>query len=332
VRASNSEDVSLITKCYRNAQTFDYDAPNVRLWHQFDMSLFPGRGPAIGFPIFELDSFTTIDKHHLEWLDAIFVPSKWAVDIVIKEIGPGCVDVVPLGVDTSIFYPRDMAPTPVTHFLSVGKWEIRKGHDVLIDAFNAAFEPEDRVALWMLSHNFLLEPDRNDGVDGNEQWKQRYLSTKMGRSIDIIDRVETPQQVSNIMSEVDCGVFPSRAEGWNLELLEMMACGKEVIATNYSAHTEFANSENCRLIEIDELEEAYDGKFFFGEEKEHGNWAQLGASQFDQLVEHMRSVHKTKQDGNKLFNHEGVATAEDFTWQNSAETLVEVLTNTERAV
>ena len=50
----------------------------------------------------------------------------------------------------------------------------------------------------------------------------------------------------------DCGLFPARAEGWNLELLEMMACGKQVIATNYSAHTEFCTKENSILIESDE--------------------------------------------------------------------------------
>jgi glycosyltransferase involved in cell wall biosynthesis len=333
IQPSNSEDIALINKGLAKQAMFDYDAPSVRLWHQFDMACFPGRGWKIGFPIFELDSFTTAEKHQLEWLDHIMVPSGWAADVVGREVlNGGWTSVVPLGVDTSIFYPRDMSPTPVTRFLSVGKWEIRKGHDVLIEAFNEAFEPTDKVSLWMLCHNFFLEPGRNNGVDGNEAWKHRYLSTKMGRCIDIIDRVETPQQVAQIMNEVDCGIFPSRAEGWNLELLEMMACGKEVIATNYSAHTEFANSQNCHLIEIDELEEAYDGKFFFGEEAEHGRWASLGDSQYDQLVEHMRSIHKAKQAGDKLFNHEGVATAEDFTWQNSAEVLVHSLTNSTREV
>ena len=67
------------------------------------------------------------------------------------------------------------------------------------------------------------------------------------------------------MSQTDCGVFPARAEGWNLELLEMMSCGKNVIATNYSSHTEFCNSENCMLVETTELEDAHDGKWFRGQ-------------------------------------------------------------------
>ena len=64
------------------------------------------------------------------------------------------------------------------------------------------------------------------------------------------------------MAQTDCGIFPSRAEGWNLELLEMLACIKSVITTHYSAHTEFCDDVNSDLVEIKETELAYDGKWF----------------------------------------------------------------------
>ena len=94
------------------------------------------------------------------------------------------------------------------------------------------------------------------------------------------------------MKQTDCGVFPARAEGWNLELLEMMACGKHVITTNYSAHTEFCNKDNCFLVDINELETAHDGVFFSGE---YGHWASFDNSAKDQLIEHMRMVHGIKE-------------------------------------
>ena len=75
-----------------------------------------------------------------------------------------------------------------------------------------------------------------------------YKGSGLGNKIRMIPRQKTQNDVYNIMIQTDCGVFPARAEGWNLELLEMMACGKQVIATNYSAHTEFCNPDNCRLI------------------------------------------------------------------------------------
>ena len=93
-------------------------------------------------------------------------------------------------------------------------------------------------------------------------------------------RAET-QQVYNIMSQVDCGVFPSRGEGWNLELLEMMSAGKHVVATDYSAHTEFCTKENSGLVSISDVEPAFDGKWFFGQ----GNWAKISAHENESLHE-----------------------------------------------
>ena len=59
--------------------------------------------------------------------------------------------------------------------------------------------------------------------------------------VKMIPRVNTSEEVARIMGQVDCGVFPARGEGWNLELLEMMSMGKPVIATNYSGHTQFCD-------------------------------------------------------------------------------------------
>src|SRR5690242_318515 len=76
--------------------------------------------------------------------------------------------------------------------------------------------------------------------------------------IKIIPFQETQSQIADIMRLTDCGVFPSRAEGWGLGALEMMACGKYNIVTNYSGFTEFCDKENSLLIDIDNLETAYD--------------------------------------------------------------------------
>ena len=124
------------------------------------------------------------------------------------------------------------------------------------------------------------------------------------------------------MAQTDCGIFPSRAEGWNLELLEMLACGKSVITTNYSAHTEFCNDTNSDLVEIKDTELAYDGKWFQGK---CGNWAKISDDQIDCFVSHMRKIHKCKQDNSLSVNEAGVDTANKFSWQKSALKVKEVL-------
>ena len=122
------------------------------------------------------------------------------------------------------------------------------------------------------------------------------------------------------MSRVDCGLFPSRAEGWNLEALELLACGKHLIITDYAGHTEFCTKENSRLVTIREKEMAYDGKWFDGKT---GKWAKVGNPEVDQAAEHMREVHKLKSKGSLGLNEEGVKTARRFSWKNTAKKIIE---------
>ena len=68
----------LIQQSIQNAQTFDYNAPSLRLYHQFDMAHGVGKGMRCGFPIFELNQFTEQEKQNLCSLDKIIVCSQWA--------------------------------------------------------------------------------------------------------------------------------------------------------------------------------------------------------------------------------------------------------------
>ena len=105
----------------------------------------------------------------------------------------------------------------------------------------------------------------------------------------------------------------------------MMACGKQVITTNYSAHTEFCNQANSRLVNITGLETAYDGVFFDGS---RGNWAHISDTDKEQLVSHMRDVHQNKQQGHEIINQAGIDTANKFSWRNSVQELVNGLQHT----
>ncbi len=109
-------------------------------------------------------------------------------------------------------------------------------------------------------------------------------------------------------------MFPSRAEGWNLGLIECMSVGLNVIATNYSAHTEFVDAANCRIVHVDETEPSRTGEWVWGA----GNWAKLGPSQMEQMVHHLREVHRLKQEGSLPRNAAGIATAKQFTWRRTA--------------
>ena len=97
-----------------------------------------------------------------------------------------------------------------------------------------------------------------------------------------------------------------------------MACGKRVIATNYSAHTEFCTADNSILINGDHREVAYDGKWFHGE---GGMWFKHNADTLSQLSQAMISVHEQ----GKSVNRQGIVTARRFSWKNSANKICEAL-------
>lgn len=302
----------VIQQTLNNQATFDSHAPSLRIWHQFDMAQHIGR-PKIGFPIFELNKFNDREKHHLKTLDSIFVCSKWAKEIIAREIGIEA-HVVPLGVDREIFFDTPVSKNETYIFINVGKWEIRKGHDVLVTAFNNAFNSDDNVELWMMNHNPFLKPEQE------KEWHDYYKKSKLGNKIRLLPRVQTQKDLSNLMRQAHCGVFPARAEGWNLEALEMLSCGRQVITTDFSAHTEFCTNENCKLIPITELEEAYDGIWFKGQ----GEWAKFGQTELDRLSYLMLESFKRGPE----FNKAGVETGKIFSWENSAKAVKDGINET----
>jgi hypothetical protein len=97
----------------------------------------------------------------------------------------------------------------------------------------------------------------------------------------------------------------------------MMAMNKPVITTNYSAHTEFCTKDNAMLVDIDELEDANDNKYFHG----FGKWAKIGDKQAQQFKDYMRYVYDNKINSNP----EGLKTAAKLSWENATSKLLECI-------
>jgi len=306
-QVTNQADADAVTRGIETSKMFDPQAPCIKIWHQNQMAERIGSGKLIGFPIFELDRFNDLERHHLDACDELLVCSEWAKGVVHDQTShlPETIHVAPLGVDRGIFKQSLPRTHKKTIFFNCGKWEIRKGHDILIESFKKVLEHGEDAELWMMCSNPF------NSQEENAKWHSLYNHP----NVKLIPRAETQQEVYNIMSQVDCGVFPSRAEGWNLELLEMMSLGKHVITTDYSAHTEFCTKENCGLVTIQDVEQAFDGKWFFGQ----GNWAKIGSH--EQMDLYMKMC-KFILDKKGTVNDDGIKTAQRFSWENTAEKIL----------
>lgn len=297
-----------IKQAVDNQQRFNNN-PHLTIWHEHSLFERIGKGKNCAMSFFELDTFPQRTKISIGCQDSFLVASEWAANIVKKELPNQPVSVIKIGVDTDFYRGFNLnMPDKPYRFLTVGKTEIRKGHDILHELFNKAFTPEDDVELYIAWDNPFLAPA------DKQKWISLYKDTPLGDKIHFVPR---QLDIRTEYAAADCMIFPTRAEAICLPALECMASNKPLIITNYSGQTEFCTPDNSFLVDIDELEPAVDGIWFHGD----GNWAKIDPKQEMQFVEYMRHCYKNRINSNP----EGRKTAEQLTWKNTTQQIIEVL-------
>lgn len=297
------EEIELFTELIH--KPFHYDAPCLNIWHQYSLDKKIGRGKYFAMPIFELDRFNEKELYHLKYPDELIVNSTWAQEVIKEQTGRDSY-VVPLGTDSNIFHKVEKKQGPYTFFIG-GKWEIRKAHDIIAECFARAFPNQKDVKLIVACHNPFLT--RNE----IEEWENKFC----GLNVEFAGPFQTQLELAAKMAIADCGIFVSRAEGWDLPCLDMMSMGKPIIASFCTAHTEYCNDDNSFLLHFKDFEDAYDGKWFHGQ----GRWVSYGENEKDQLIEIMRYC----KENNITENLAGEQTADKFSWENSTKKLIEVI-------
>ena len=115
----------------------------------------------------------------------------------------------------------------------------RKNPLGLVEAFTRAFAPGEGPQLVLKSHNGDFKPER----------LARLREAAGDRpDIHIVDRFLATSEMAALMRHADCYVSLHRAEGFGLTLGEMMALGKPVVATGFSANLDFMTPENSYLV------------------------------------------------------------------------------------
>jgi hypothetical protein len=262
----------------------------------------------VGYTMLEVDGFPPDWVRQAARMDEVWVPSAFNRDGFLRSGLKRPIHVMPLGVDTHHFHPAVTAhPNPLGEyvFLSIFEWGERKDPWLLLQTFNQAFSADEPVRLVCKIMN------RDPMVRVKEEIRRLRLDPAGGR-ISYLFNLEFPhEQLGSLYRSADCFVAASRGEGWDMPLMEAMACGLPAIATDWGAHTEFASERIAYLLRVRGTVPAvakcpyYAGYCWGDPDPEH----------LRHLLRHVYEHRDEARDRGSLAAHE---MAEHWTWQQAA--------------
>jgi len=185
----------------------------------------------------------------------VVTPSRWSRDRILDYgFAEEGVRVIAHGVDRNVFKPlpeetriqirRDFGFKPdETVFLNVGAPIWNKGMDLLLEAYGYVHQKNPLTKLIIKDGSALY------GLSIDSTMKDFYtrhpaLATEsLIGSIMVVSSNLSQLQLSQLYGMCDHYVSPYRAEGFNLPVLEAMACGLPVIVTSGGPTDDFCNGD-----------------------------------------------------------------------------------------
>jgi len=264
----------------------------------------PPRGAAlaVGRTMYESDRLPADWVLRVNRLDEVWVPTAFNVDSFARAgVEPAKLRALAEPVDVDWFDAARHEPLPLAKFLgeggaelvaqrpfvflSVFKWEARKGWDVLLRAFLDEFgaaracAPEGdgqsasaraacthrRVLLVLKTSAFHSTADiartvrefaasLSSGGDGEGGGGGAAAATAAALAlVRVVDRELSADELPRLYAAADAFVLPSRGEGWGRPHAEAMSMSLPTIATNWSGPTAFMHEANSYPVRIERL-------------------------------------------------------------------------------
>jgi len=190
----------------------------------------------------------------------VITPSEWARRKYVEAgMSPDRVSVIPHGVDQVIFRPLAVSDREAARaelgilkadfaLLNVGGAFWNKGIDLLVRAFALLSREHPQLKL-ILKDNRSLYGRKSDDIVSDVQARYPGLVDEgvIGRILLVPGTLST-DQLARLYNAADLYVSPYRAEGFNLPVLEAMACGLRVAVTKGGATDDFFRPECGSLV------------------------------------------------------------------------------------
>jgi glycosyltransferase involved in cell wall biosynthesis len=134
----------------------------------------------------------------------------------------------------------------IFQFLSVMRWQYRKGWDLLLPAFLNAFGDDPSVSLRI--HASPFDPTRPQDTVAEFRAAAVVVAGEVPPNVILsMDRLTEPELV-DLYRRSDAFVLPSRGEGWGRPFMEAMALGVPVIGPDWGGQLEFMSPLNALLV------------------------------------------------------------------------------------
>ncbi len=285
-----------------------------------------------GYTFFEMNVLPPQSiQNGIDEFDVIVTGSTWCEE-VLKNHGLNRVTTIIQGIDPQLFNPahseKELFKERFVVF-SGGKFEFRKGQDIVIRAFKVLQDRHPDVMLvtaWYNPWPFSMKTMETSPYINCEITESDYLiavnSILHANGIDI-DRVinilpRENAQMARLYKNTDVGLFPNRCEGGtNLVLMEYMACGKPVIAAFSSGHKDIINPSNSLIIKkMKALNINSEGVL----------QAVWDDPDLDETIAHLEAAYQNR-DTLKLIGDRAGADMSQITWKKTGQRFHRLLVN-----
>jgi glycosyltransferase involved in cell wall biosynthesis len=284
--------------------------------HHYYYCLDKYKGIKIAYNVWESTRYDDVFFGLLRKFDQFWCPSEWQKQCVINQGYPADkVFVVPEAVDGNFFTPDyfnydiDLYKDFRFKFILIGRWEYRKATKEIIETFLKTFKQEEPVDL-------ILAVDNSDyAVDGMKTTEERLkhfgIEDSRLKILHFLQRDDYLKYLRNGNVFLSC----SRSEGWNLPLIESMACGTPSIYSNCSGQLEFASGKGHPVKIIDEkpIPDSV-GNYY------EPDFADLSKVMKDVYINYWKYKEKALKDSEII--------RKEFSWENAAQKALTILKNT----
>lgn len=262
----------------------------------------------IGYTMLEVDGLPADWVNQSNGMNEIWVPSAFNLGTFTNSGVQVPIRIMPLGVDTNYYHPgiRGRRFSEKFTFLSVFEWGERKAPEMLLQTFAKVFHRrKDAVLVCKIINN-------DSTIDVPTEIRKLELGAAASNMI-ILHNDKIPSSwMSSLYRSADCFVLPTRGEGWGMPIIEAMACGLPVIATNWSAQTEFINEGNSYPLRVKKLVPAQARCHYYNGFR----WAEPDTAHLAHLMRHV-------VDNQSEAAAKGAQAARDvasrFTWGHAAQ-------------